>query len=79
MVPTATNEVFAPRYADTYEFIDTGNPFRVEISEDAAFGDVMVSSNGTRAIRATQYRAGAGGRAVGSNAIPAAVGLAPAK
>jgi len=82
MVPTATNEIYAPRYADTYEMTTAGNPFRVDINEDAAFGDVMITTNGTRAIRATQYRnppapKAAGNGTAGTNGTNAAPPLGP--
>lgn len=48
MIPTSTNgTVYAPRYFDTFQLGQSGNPFRTDVSENTGTGDVAVYTNAT--------------------------------
>lgn len=48
MIPTSrTGQIYAPRYFDTFELGQSGNPFRSEIRENTGTGDVAVYTNAT--------------------------------
>ena len=49
MIPTSTNAVFAPKYADSYSLSHSANPFVTDIDETTGTGDVQVN-DGTNVI-----------------------------
>lgn len=45
MVPTSTNQIYAPRYFDVFRIDQTSNPFKFGIDENSGFGDVSILTN----------------------------------
>lgn len=44
MIPTATNELHAPKFVDSFDIQQSINPFDTSISENAGSGDVVVGA-----------------------------------
>ena len=50
MIPTSTNAIFAPQYADTFDMQQSINPFATDITENTAAGSEMVGTNGEASV-----------------------------
>ena len=46
MIPTSTNALFAPAYADTFDLTQSVNPFATGITENTGAGTVGIGTNG---------------------------------
>lgn len=46
LIPTSTNStIYAPKFFDTFQIDQTGNPFRFGVTENTGSGDVMIRTN----------------------------------